>query len=148
MREAVDRALEIVSEEQFNEAMKPNSAALIREMYEQVKREFQTKTGTAFSWDLNVASMVREVGDPYDKYFLGAYTMPTLHIHATLASVAHEPDQAQKLKRNRQEAEFALMNATLILILTMRSQNIMFRLDLDEELETCDGDVLDVFLRR
>lgn len=151
----MDRALEVATEEQFNEAMQTTTVAQIRELYEQVKPEFQVtlckkcgKRGAAFSWDIDVASMVRDIGDPYDKHFPGSYTIPTLHIHDTLASVAHEPDEVKKLKRNEQEAEFALINATAMLILAMRSQNVLFKLDLDEEIQTCEKDVVDVFATR
>jgi hypothetical protein len=32
-----------------------------------------------------------------------------------------------------------------MLILAMRSQNVLFKLDLDEEIQTCEKDVVDVF---
>lgn len=154
-KKAMDRALEVVTEEQFNEVIQTTSTTQIRALYEQVKPEFQVThckkcghKGAAFSWDIDVASMVRDVGDPYDKYFLGSFTIPTLHIHATLASVAHEPDEAKKLKRSQQEAEFALMNATVMLILAMRSQNALFKLDLDSELNTSEEDLVEVFVTR
>jgi hypothetical protein len=105
------------------------------------------KEGTAFSWDIDVASMVHDVGDPYDKYYLGSYTIPNLHVHATLASVFHEPDPDVKLKRSQEEAEFALVNATAMLILAIRSQNILFEMSLDDEIETCERDLVDVFNR-
>lgn len=152
-KKAMDRARDVVTEEQFDEAMQPHTAAQMRELYEEVKPEFEVTLcnkckhrGTAFSWDIDVSSMVRDVGDPYDKYFVGSYTIPTLHIHATLASVAREPDEAKNLKRSEQEAEFALLNATAMLILAMRSQNVLFELGLDEQLQTCEKDLVDVFV--
>jgi len=37
------------------------------------------------------------------------------------------------------------MNATVMLILAMRSQNLLFGLDLNDDLATCEKDVLEVF---
>jgi hypothetical protein len=153
---ALVAALKIVTEEQFNSAIRVTTAAEIRERREQVKPEFQVRLcdecghmGTAFSWDTrDVAAMVHDIGDPYDKYYLGSYTIPNLHVHATLASVFHEPDPTAKLKKNQEEADFALLCATAMLILAIRSQNVLFALNLDAEIETCERDVTDVFQTR
>jgi hypothetical protein len=40
------------------------------------------------------------------------------------------------------------MNATVMLILAMRSQNFLFKLDLDEEFEACEKNVVDVFVNK
>lgn len=152
---ALNAALKVVTEEQFDDAIRLTSAAQIRELRDQVKPEFQVTLcnkcghkGTAFSWDVDVASMVNDVGNPYDVYYLGAYTIPNLHVHATLASVFHEPDPDAKLKRSQEDAEFALMNATAMLILAIKSQNILFGVALDDEIGTCEEDFADVFVGR
>jgi hypothetical protein len=153
---ALIAALKVVTEAQFNAAIRVTTAAEIRERREQVKPEFQVTLcdecghiGTAFSWDTrDVAAMVHDVGDPYDKYYLGSYTIPNLHVHATLASVFHEPDPAAKLKNNQEEADFALVCATAMLLLAIRSQNTLFALNLDDEIEKCEKDVTDVFVTR
>ncbi len=152
---ALNAALKVVTEEQFDEAINQTTAAQIRELREKVKPEFQVtlcnncgRRGTAFSWDIDVASMVHDVGDPYDKYYLGCYTIPNLHVHATLASVFHEPDSDAKLKRSQEDAEFALLNATAMLILAIRCQNVLFEMHLDNDIETCERDVADVFINR
>lgn len=87
-------ALKIVSEQDIDAALGPTTTvAQIRKFYEAVKPEFQERLcktcgtmRTAGTWDLDVASMVIKVGDPFDKYYLGAYALPNLQIHATLAS--------------------------------------------------------------
>lgn len=152
---ALNAALKVVTEEQFDEAIQRTSAAQIRELRDQVKPEFQVTIcnkcgykGTAFSWDIDVASMVHDVGDPYDKFYLGSYTIPNLHVHATLASVFHEPNPDAKLRRSQEDAQFALMNATAMLILAIRSQNVLFGMNLEDEIETCEKDFGDVFVNR
>jgi Family of unknown function (DUF5677) len=154
-KKALDRALEVVTEVQFDEAIWETTAAEIRERYEAAKAEFQVTVcnkckhkGTAFSWDIDTAAMVRDVGEPYSKYFVGCYTIPTLHIHATLASVAHEPDTDKRRDRSHREADFALLNATLMLILSIRLQNDIFALQLDEQIQACENDVLKTFVSR
>jgi hypothetical protein len=65
-------ALRALGEEAVNDALQPKtSVASVREAYETVKAEFQItlcKTcgdrRTAFSWDLDIASMAKEVGAP------------------------------------------------------------------------------------
>lgn len=154
-KKALDRALEVVTEAQFDEAMQSTTAAQIRELYEVVKPEFQVtlcrkcrNQGTAFSWDVDIPAMVRDVGDPYDKYFLSCYTIPTLHIHATPASVAHEADEFKKLKQSQQQAEVALLSATVMLILAIRSQNELFTLQLEDGIQACEKDLEEVFVSR
>lgn len=151
---AMKAALTIVSEIEFDEAMKPLTAKQIRDLYGQVKPEFQTtlckkcgRKGTAFSWDIDVASMVRDVGAPYGKLYLGAYVIPNFHIHATLASTHPDNPNEQTAERNRHEAEFALQNATIILLLVIRSQDALFSLNLGAVIDACEKDVADVWIR-
>jgi NAD-dependent SIR2 family protein deacetylase len=131
------------------------TAAQIRELFEKVKPEFQVtlckkckNQGTAFSWDIDVAAMVTDIGSPYDTFFAGAYTIPTLHIHATLASVAHEQDEAKKVLQNQQEADFSLAIATGVLILVIRSQNVLFGMNLDDEIQASEIAMVDALATR
>jgi hypothetical protein len=43
------------------------------------------------------------------------------------------------------EGEFALMNATLVILFLLRQQNAMFGLNLDVELQKCDAMFSDVW---
>jgi len=152
---AMNAALSIVSEKEFDESMKSVTASQVRELYEQVKPEFQTTLckkcghkGTAFSWDIDVASMVRDAGDPYGRYYLGAYAIPNFHIHATHASAFPDsPNEEQTPERNRHEAEFALLNATIMLLLVIRSQDALFSLNLAVDIDKCEKDVADVWIQ-
>ncbi|HZR28494.1 MAG TPA: DUF5677 domain-containing protein [Terriglobales bacterium] len=120
---AMEAALKVVSETEFDAVMTPdNTASRIRERYKAVKPEFQTtlckqchNQGTAFSWDIDVASMVREVGSPFGRYYLGSYTIPNLHVHATLASLREDNAEPEKRANKRhQEAEFALISGSTV----------------------------------
>jgi len=76
-------ALELVGQEEFNKHMGTQLAEYQR-MYEQVRPEFQvtdckkcdTKR-TAFSWDVDFASMVRALGKPYQSLYMASYALPT-----------------------------------------------------------------------
>ena len=78
-----------------------------------------------------VASMVKSVGEPFTKLFLIGYTIPTLHIHATLAS-AYQDESRHETPEKRQvhDAEVALMCAMMFFLAVIRSQNELFRLGL------------------
>jgi hypothetical protein len=149
---AMNAALLVSSEEDFNTAMKPQTADSIRNNYETVKPEFQVtrckqcgNKGTAFSWDIDMASMVREVGEPYTRYYLGAYVIPNFNIHATLASMYPDGQEDEIRKKNEHEADSTLLNAVLIFILSLMSQNSMFRLGLSDVIGKCQSDVLERF---
>ncbi len=151
---AVKAALSIVSEKEFDEIMKPQTVEQFRESYQKVKPEFQTilckkcgHSGTAFSWDIDLASMVHKVGDSFRRFYLGAYVIPNFVIHATLASAFPDrPNEEQMAERNRHEAEFALLNATSIFLLVIRSQNGLFSLNLGEDIDICEKDVADTWM--
>jgi len=149
---ALNAALNVVTEEEFDKAIRRTNAAQIRKLRDQVKPEFEVTLchecghkGTAFSWDIDLAAMVHDVGYPYDKHYLGCYTIPNFSVHATLASVSHEPDPDVWLKRNQKEAEFALLSATAMLIQAIKCQNTLFAMHLDDEIDTCEKEVMDAF---
>jgi hypothetical protein len=147
-----------VTEEQFDEAMSPDTAAAIRERYKKYKPEFQITdcekcktTRTAVSWELDVAAMVRNVGAPYKNAFLMGYALPNLKIHATLSSAMADFDQERKqdlekrAKRKRDDGEFVLSLASAVFIQVMRAQNTIFSLGIEAELDACDQDAVDVW---
>lgn len=155
---AAKKALEVVTQEQFDEAMAPGGISFekMKEFHDLVKPEFQVtkcnKCGTketAFSWDIDIASMVNKVGEPYKQLYLGCYNIPTLQIHATLASVfSREAARGTRDERNIHDAEFSLACATLVFVVVIRSQNEIFALKLDEEIEACWRDVSDIWENR
>ena len=94
--------------------------------------------------------MVHDLGDTYKTFYLGGYALPNLHIHATLANAMKEfndADQTARFKRQQHEADYALMHATGILALVIRSQNTLFGLGLENDLEQCERDMREVFLQ-
>jgi Family of unknown function (DUF5677) len=129
-------ALKVVSETEFDEAMgEGNAVAEIKLRYQQVKPEFETtvcgtcgETRTAGSWDpLDVSSMVHKVGGPFQHFFLGAYSIPNVQIHATLASI-------DRTKSPQEEADFAFTLALGLMLTVIGYQNVMYKLNIDDEI--------------
>jgi hypothetical protein len=86
--------------------------------------------------------MIGRVGEPYQNVFLLAYTNPNFKIHATLASASpHDEDQEEK------DAEAAVIVATELFLAVIRSQNALFSLTLDADIETCTKDLRDAHAR-
>jgi hypothetical protein len=144
---AVEAALKFtqISQDQIDAKSGPgNTVAEVRERFELYKGNFKATTcpvcgvRTPPSWDLALVSMVQRVGEPYKNVFLLAYTNPNFHIHATLAS-ANEHDESQEEK----EAEVALLVATELFLALLRSQNILFSLKLDADIDACTKDLRD-----
>lgn len=86
------------------------------------------------SWDIDVASMAQQVGVPFDRgVFLLAYTVPTLNIHATLASTY---DGARAESELSKDGDVTLILATEMFLQVLRSQNTLFSLGLDAEFDS------------
>jgi hypothetical protein len=51
-----------------------------------------------------------------------------------------------RIEELRDEADFALMNATAMFILALRSQETLFSLGLESELDACEKDVIQVWM--
>jgi hypothetical protein len=86
-------ALAICSEDELNARIHPHTVAEIREHYQEHKAQFQItecrKCNTsrlAGSWDVDVTTMAKAVGEGFPQLMLLAYTLPTLQLHTTLAS--------------------------------------------------------------
>lgn len=146
---AMKDALKVTTEEHWNAVMgEHNTAAEVTERFEAVRADFQQtdcrKCGTkrpSISWDLDIASMVAKVGEPYTTYYLGAYTNANLQIHATAASAlrVNEKDHARRLLDQCAEADFALFSASILITEVFRNQNALMALSLDDEIRECEN---------
>jgi hypothetical protein len=147
---AAKRAVEVIPKDQFDAEMRRagTSYEQMREFHDRVKAEFQetaceqcgTKR-TKIGWDIDMASMVNKLGAPYKELFLSCYTVPTLQIHATLASAFSREGETNREERNIHDAEFSLISASLVLVTVLQSQSEAFSLGLDDEIKACWEDV-------
>jgi hypothetical protein len=124
--------------------------------YDEVRPEFKVTdcrkcktTRDAYSWDLDLASIVRELGQPYQQFYLAAYALPNLHVHATATSAfARDVEVVDPDVRDVDAAESALIHATLILILVLNTESDVFSLDIDSETKACWDEVTIVWKDR
>jgi hypothetical protein len=80
---------------------------------------------------------------------MAAYALPNLHVHATATSAfSHEPNFGTLEEKNIDEAEIALIHATLILVLVLNSQSEVFSLSLDADTKVCWDEVTAVWRDR
>jgi hypothetical protein len=84
--------------------------------------------------------MVAKVGAPYDMYYLLAYTKANFEIHATLASALREDnkDQVARQAQRHRQADTALFCAAMLVVEVVRSQNTLFSLDLNDEIQVAE----------
>jgi hypothetical protein len=144
----LESALKVVTEKEFDDLVgAPNTAAEIRNRYKQVKNEFQIAdcktcgtTRVQPTWDLDVAAMVHKLGGAFQGFYLPNYAIPNLAIHATLAS-ADSPLREGTEEAHR-EADLQVLCGCHLLVLVMRSQNELFSLKLEAEINACEQDVL------
>lgn len=137
---AMKDALKVTTEDQWIASMGGHhTLAEVTARFEAVREDFQQtdckKCGTkrpSISWGIDVASMVRKVGEPYTTYYLGAYTNANLLIHATAASALRvsEKDQPSRRADQRAEADVALFCASMLLVEVMRHQSELMSLSL------------------
>lgn len=148
-KRAMEAALGQVSPERIDAQMGPeNSVAEIRKRFEQHKGNFKANTcavcgvRTPQSWDIDLASMIQRVGEPYKRLFVLAYTNPNFQIHATLASASPHDET-----REEHDAKTALMVATELLLAVMGSQDALFSLNLRADLQARTNDLRDAMGR-
>ena len=147
-----------ITAEQWDTAMAENPVEDIRSRYRQYKAGFEITnckncktTRLAPSWDLDVAAMVHKVGSPFTNVYLAGYAIPNLQIHATLSAAMSDFDKTtqqnvtERANRKRDDGDFVLSLATAVFIHVMRSQNAIFGLGVEKELDQCDQDVIDVW---
>ena len=140
---SLEAALDVVSPSEFDAFMgSPNTEAEIRKRFQEIKPEFEIslckKCGTKrirSSWDIDVSAMVRKIGGQFRRFYLPNYSVPNLEIHATLASSVVKPDQLEAFRR---EADLQVVCASFLMLLALRSQESMFHLGLETDLESCE----------
>jgi len=123
----MEASLELVTEAEFDKAMGPgNTVAEIRKRYNAIKPDFPR----AVSWDQSVGAMAKELGEPYTKQYMACYAIPNFSIHATLASSAR-----WQHGNSQSEADFMVLNATWVFVTVLDSQNRLFGLNLQPEID-------------
>ena len=152
------KAMAVVTQEQFDIAVAGAGTSFnkTKALYNTIAPEFQiTKCSkcktkeTAFSWDIDIASMVNTIGEPYTNLYVNCYSIPTLYIHATLASAcSREAVHGTWEERKIHDAEFSLIMATLTFLSVIRSQNKIFSLALDDNIQDCYREVNEVWQNR
>jgi hypothetical protein len=146
---AMNDALKITTEEAWIAVLGEDYAReKVKDRFEAVREQFQQtdckkcKTKRAsISWDIDIASMVAKLGEPYSTYYLGAYTNANMAVHATAASALRttQKNQAQRLLDQRAEADLAVFSASMLLVEVLRSQNTIMTLSLDDEIQACEN---------
>lgn len=137
---SLEAALDVVSPAEFDAFMgSPNTEVEIRKRFQEIKPEFEMtlckKCGTKRtrpSWDIEIAGMVHKLGGLYRRFYLPNYSVPNFEIHATLASSVVKTDQ---LEVSRREADLQVVCASFLMLLALRSQELLFHLGLESELE-------------
>lgn len=145
-------AIDLVGQEEV-EKYTGSQLAEYEKLYAEVRPEFQVtdckKCHTkrqAISWDVDFASMVRKLGQPYQSLYMASYALPNLLVHATATSAfSREPNYGTPEEKNIQAAEVSLIHATLILVLVLNSQSEIFSLGLDQETKACWDEVTTVW---
>jgi hypothetical protein len=137
----MEAALEFVSEADFDKAMGPgNTVAEMRTRYQAIKPQFRK----AVSWDESIASITKDVGQPYTLMYLQCYVIPNFAIHATLASAA----RWEGADSSPSEADFMVLNAAWILVTVMESQSDLFGLGLQAEIDALWQELQDDYMKR
>lgn len=148
------RALEVVTPEHLDTvlAVIGTSFADMKKRYEEVKSEFQMtlcdkcKTkGMAPWWDKDFTTMAGSVGEPFKKVFLLGYTIPTLQVHATPASAFGRDPLARGDSAAKHVADRYLAWAHLIYVAALNSQNELFSLGLETQINGCWADMNNIW---
>lgn len=138
----IEAARKIMTDEQLDAGLRHGSVAEMRERYDHYKVQFLRRNKkVAPSWDIDFASQVRDVGSPFEEYYLNAYLFPTHHLHATLTSVM-QPGEREPAHI---QADLSLMMAHALLLKVMELHNRQFSLSIDGELAECVADFLSLW---
>ena len=135
----------LFSDEQINDALQPNSIEEARENFEKFKTPFLRKDGkgTRPTWDVDLASQVRDLGSPFVEYYLPAYLTPNSHIHATLTSIMLPEERLSSDK----QADLTLMMAHVLLLKVIELHGDVFGLAHGSAIEKCNQDFHNLWLR-
>lgn len=130
-RKLANTALKFFSKAEIEKAISTTFAE-IESHYLKAKHFFGGKSPSR--WDVDFVSMVNTVGGSYPEYYLAAYALPNIQIHASLASAF----RVRGLD-SRNKADLALALAHGIMMLVIREQNTYFSLGLDGEINQCES---------
>ena len=138
----IEAARKIMTDEQLDAVLRYGSISDMTERYDHYKTQFTRRNKKiAPSWDVDFASQVRDVGSPFEEYYLNAYLMPTQHLHATLTSVMQPGERQSDLAL----ADMTLMMAHALLLKVMELHNQQFLLSIENELAVCTADFVSLW---
>jgi uncharacterized protein DUF5677 len=140
----VQEARKFVGDAELDAVLRENSIKATQRNYEKYKVEFLKPDGKKVrpSWDIDFASQVRNVGSPFEEYYLAAYLLPTNHVHATLTSIMR-PEERQPAEV---QADITLMMAHVLFTKVIELHGCLFGLSLEADLQQCSEDFADLWL--
>jgi Family of unknown function (DUF5677) len=142
-------AEETAKNEAEYEGSNPGVIAQTRAAYQEAKGAYESRACSkckdckhievAGSWDIDLASMAKEVGKPFRDDLLGANTIANLFLHATPASALSDHPPELRRKGDIEAAQLALVMSTRYFLTLLRQQNEMFNLGIEEKLRNSDA---------
>lgn len=87
------------------------------------------------SWDIDLVSMAREIGEPFFTLCFPAYSVANLSIHANVMSayIGHKDNQI-RVQKQKESSLLVLSSALMLFIEVIKAQNKYFNLQINEEL--------------
>ncbi len=156
---ALAAARKLFSDEQIDGAWRDVCTTAVDSSYAKFKAEFQkTKckncktTELAHSWDVDLGTMADRVGQGLPDLYLGSYTVPTLHAHATFASVyvnirESEDRVVYNYKHSDAEIDLCIIQVFTLMHRLCAAVTTVYGLPFGNEVEKF-GQSLQVFLLR
>ena len=144
---SISHAKRMFSDEKLNETLAPLTVEQIEANYQSAKSDFQkTKCKTcettelAHSWDIDVASMADKVGELFPNLLLSAYIVPTLELHATLASAFSRATSTPNrltfdYKPSPSSIDFCIIQALALIYIVRKVVVRTFALPLEAEMD-------------
>jgi hypothetical protein len=139
----IEQARKLFSDEEIDAVLRDNSVTDVKKRFDEFKGEFVGKKNkVAISWERDFASLVRDVGEPFQEYYLSAYLLPNSDVHATVACLIQENERQER----KAKTDFTLTMANAIFLKVIELHKNFFNLGLDAELKQCMDDFVHTWL--